>query len=207
MKTTILVMWALAATGCRSTSVVNEPATSPVTARAPCDVVDLLSSPRAVFDYYAMPAASENVFQWQGWKARWIVKLAGDGGAFAGMVFRYPEDIREHVSHASLKLRLTPGSMASALRVGLVCRGSSSPPVLISCSLPASAPADPDAAQLSVALSNFGSMGVRLSPAGQPTAERAPFDWSCVREIRFLCAEDAPPVERNFMIERLCIFR
>jgi hypothetical protein len=150
----------------------------------------LLGVPRVMLDDYTYPAASvRQEFVWGADKEpEWKIHVEAAGYAYAGILLRHPVDLSKDLRTHDLTFYLQPAGCASNLSIALVDGDAVSPRVLLDRALTtAEMDVKRKAAVVRFPLAGFDREGASLSGDGST----APFDWSDIREIRFI-VHDAP---------------
>jgi hypothetical protein len=150
-----------------------------------------------LWDYTHPPGQVHQKFRWNDRRCDWLLRFGSASYGYAGFVFRTPQSFSAPRDRIWLYFEIKPARAAARLSVALVDGEAAPPPVLIDCPL---------AGQFRETHGGFATLRIplnRFPDAGLPAAADTdqanpalqPFDWTDVREIRFIFAGDQPPAE------------
>lgn len=151
--------------------------------------IPLLSNPRELRHDYVYPAIfMRQKLVWTDVEMEWRMRFPSRRYAYAGVVLREVVDLADARDRARLSFRIKPAELASYLSIALVDDQTNSTPVMTDLWLmDAGTYAGDDWVTVEIAMTAFPSDGVPVSVNGvAPSVERRPFDWSAIRELRFV---------------------
>ncbi|MFH0909719.1 MAG: hypothetical protein V1929_13245 [bacterium] len=138
-------------------------------------------------DYVYPPDGTRQIIRWTDREEAWIIYFSSRRYSYAGIVMKKPYDFTRVKDDSYLTFRVKPAYMANYLSVGLVDGDIASGHVLADVPLVRGPALTVDGERtFRVPLPDFGDTGFAVTTATEPSvADRLPFDWSDVREIRF----------------------
>lgn len=163
-------------------------ATAGMTASMPRRV-NLIASPKDIRSDVAYPPIyMRQKLSWSDQDMEWRMQFPSRRYAYGGVTFRHPLDLSTNREQTRLVFRVRPASLASFLSVALVDNPSNTPPVMIDVwLLDALPPAGDGWATVEIALTAFPSQGIPVMVGNDLNFDVArAFDWSRVRELRFV---------------------
>lgn len=171
--------------------------------------IPLLNNPRELrHDYVYPPAFMRQKLVWTDVEMEWRMRFPSRRYAYAGVVLRDTVDVAGARERARLSFRIRPAQLASYLAIALVDSQTNSTPVMTDLWLmDAGTYAGDDWVTIDIAMTAFPSDGVPVSVDGAAdTVERRPFDWSSIRELRFVSGGGRLPPD-EITVKNLRIIR
>lgn len=163
----------------------------------------LFTTPKDLIDEYAYPSdQTRHRLRWENNEFEWQIRFPPRGHAYGGLRLRRAVDLAQDRRVATIRFTLQPGTWGNSLSIAFVDDPTNGTPVLVDLPVldkPSAAPQR--ALNIRIPLRNFPDRG----PVLEEVVEERPFDWSRVREIRFIAAGDRPDVPltiRNLRFEK-----
>ncbi len=139
-------------------------------------------------DYVYPPVFTQQRLLWGDDGMEWHMRFPTRRYSYAGVALRRPLDLSLDRPRARLVFKIKPASLAPFLSVALIDSRAEALPVMTDYWLQdVGALSGDDWATIEIALASFPGEGVAVGPAGSALeAQPRAFDWSALREIRFV---------------------